>query len=259
MTSKATPERLREVFKYDAATGNLTRDGFLVFNTVGPRGFLCGTFEGKFYTKHRLAWAIHYGVWPVGDIKHINGIRTDNRITNLEEVEPYKTRVRKKNINPLPTYEEMAAEYQYNPDTGRIYNTWKQCFMSVQSTGYLYGSHKGRNLLAHRVAWLLYYGEWPTGEVDHIDHDQMNNRIKNLRDVSSTVNSQNKGLGMSNTSGIVGVSWVKDTARWKAYIGIENRLIVLGTFVNFKDAVAKRRAAEFQYGFHENHGKEVLI
>lgn len=35
---------------------------------------------------HRLAWFLHYGVWPAGSIDHINGIRHDNRLVNLRDV-----------------------------------------------------------------------------------------------------------------------------------------------------------------------------
>ncbi len=35
---------------------------------------------------HRLAWFIAYGFPPVGEIDHINQIKTDNRIANLRDV-----------------------------------------------------------------------------------------------------------------------------------------------------------------------------
>lgn len=34
---------------------------------------------------HRLAWLYVHGRWPIADIDHINGIRDDNRFTNLRE------------------------------------------------------------------------------------------------------------------------------------------------------------------------------
>ena len=36
---------------------------------------------------HRVAWAIHTGAWPINEIDHINGLRHDNRIVNLREIE----------------------------------------------------------------------------------------------------------------------------------------------------------------------------
>ena len=45
-----------------------------------------GHIFGKSLLAHRVAFAIHYGRWPNGDIDHINHIGTDNRICNLREV-----------------------------------------------------------------------------------------------------------------------------------------------------------------------------
>ena len=39
----------------------------------------------KSYLEHRLIWRILKGVWPDGDIDHINCVRNDNRIENLRE------------------------------------------------------------------------------------------------------------------------------------------------------------------------------
>lgn len=37
-----------------------------------------------------------------------------------------------------------------------------------------------RKFYAHRVAWALHYGQWPTQELHHIDNDKANNAIANL-------------------------------------------------------------------------------
>ena len=36
--------------------------------------------------EHRLAWFYFYGEWPKGHLDHVNGIRTDNSISNLRTV-----------------------------------------------------------------------------------------------------------------------------------------------------------------------------
>lgn len=41
---------------------------------------------GRSIRVHRIVWAITHGKYPDGDIDHINGIRSDNRISNLRDV-----------------------------------------------------------------------------------------------------------------------------------------------------------------------------
>lgn len=52
-------------------------------NTGGHIGF---AIDRRMYLAHRLAWLYVHGSWPEGQIDHINGIRTDNRICNLRDV-----------------------------------------------------------------------------------------------------------------------------------------------------------------------------
>lgn len=45
---------------------------------------------------HRLGWRLHYGAWPDGDLDHINGIRDDNRISNLRVADRSENNVNSK-------------------------------------------------------------------------------------------------------------------------------------------------------------------
>jgi hypothetical protein len=63
-----------------------------------------------------------------------------------------------------------------------------------------------RTYMAHRLAWLYCFGEWPVGQIDHIDGDPLNNRLGNLRDVSDKTNKENiKAAKRHNELGILGV------------------------------------------------------
>ena len=89
------------------------------------------------------------------------------------------------------------------------------------SEGYLQTSIDGRLCLVHRVVWAYMHGEWPQGQIDHIDGDRSNNRLLNLRDVSPRVNSQNQRQPQGKTaSGFLGVS--RCGRRWKAVIRSED-------------------------------------
>ena len=51
---------------------------------------------------------------------------------------------------------------------------------SKDAHGYIQINLRGKVLKGHRVAWFLHYGEWPNGQIDHINHDRSDNRIKNM-------------------------------------------------------------------------------
>ena len=57
-----------------------------------------------------------------------------------------------------------------------------------------------------------------------------------------------------NTSGVTGVSWNKAQGDWQARIKVSGRLVHLGRFKKFEDAVQARAKANIDFGFHFNHG-----
>ncbi len=84
-----------QLFGYEPETGRIfwkvprrptISAGDTAGNTDVSSGYTRVTFCGKSIKAHRLAWALHYGEWPKTDIDHINGVRNDNRIANLQQV-----------------------------------------------------------------------------------------------------------------------------------------------------------------------------
>lgn len=169
---------------------------------------------------------------------------------------------------------EILRKLEYNPNTGYLY--WKEVTVETHGdrifnkqfagkiaggkhfkSNYLHIQIMGRKYKAHRVAWFLYYGCWPR-ELDHIDHDRSNNKLKNLREVTSTENSKNRSRRSNNTSEKVGVSFYKPNGRWCAKIqdsGIQKHL---GYFETKEEAIVTRESAEKRLGYHKNHGAESI-
>ena len=91
-----TAERLREILNYDPDTG--------VFTWRVPKGrrvkagavagcdngdeYIRIRIDGRDYRAHRLAWLYVHGCWPSDQLDHINGNRSDNRMSNLREATP---------------------------------------------------------------------------------------------------------------------------------------------------------------------------
>jgi hypothetical protein len=67
-------------------------------------------------------------------------------------------------------------------------------------------------------------------EVDHINHNTLDNRKCNLRVVPKCVNAQNTLISSNNTSGFKGVSFDKSRAAWMASISSNGKQISLGRF-----------------------------
>jgi len=100
---------------------------------------------------------------------------------------------------------------------------------------------------AHRLMWLLVFGEWPATGLDHVNGDFADNRITNLRLASQAENLQNQQVRSSNASGHIGVSWVKKRGKWEAKIVIEYKPKFLGYFDIFEDACAAYVAAKGEH------------
>lgn len=153
---------------------------------------------------------------------------------------------------PLSGHRADMARNKWNGQ-----NAGLPALTAPSGNGYMVGRLLGRACLAHRAAFALYHGRWPTGQIDHIDHDGTNNRQDNLREVSKAENNRNRSKSSRNTSGHTGVHWCKQGRRWMAQIKINGRSTHIGGFYRIEDAVAARGAAEKAHGFHPNHGREV--
>ena len=168
----------------------------------------------------------------------------------------------------MATAERVRELLSYDPSTGEFW--WKvktsNRVKARSVAGYERTNQDGKKYwlirvdgklhYAHRLAWLVTHGEFPPEQIDHIDGNGLNNRLENLRAVSHAENGRNLRKKSNNTSGVSGVSWHKSRQKWAAQIQVNRKHIHLGLFANKDEAIAARRAAEAEYGFHENHGTD---
>ena len=177
-------------YHYDSVTGVVTnRQTGKVYESRSLTGSLTMAVKGRTVPVHRMAWFLYYGEWPAGRLYHKDGDLSNNAITNLElhQDRDIDTKDQRKRAHGMPTYEEIAAYYEYHEEWGVIIR--KRTGKPVESVAtYANGKkipivrHKGRSFAAYKVVWLLVNGVWPRKKIVHLDGDKFNNRINNLEE-----------------------------------------------------------------------------
>lgn len=155
---------------------------------------------------------------------------------------------------PRISYEEANRRFRYNPKTGIL--TYRidvkgGAWMKAGDRAGVFTRKGYRVLLIKRrrypeqdVCWLLHYGEWPKGILDHKDRVKDNNRIRNLRDATRSQNQANRL--MPSTRRFRGVEFRPRTGTWIAKIKKDNIALDLGRF-RTEEAAARaynRKATE---------------
>lgn len=164
------------------------------------------------------------------------------------------------------TYERAHELFNYDPETGIVTRKKTVTYNAVEgdtvgtkvsSNGreYLCTEVKGKLYKIHRIVWLMCNGDWPDGEIDHINHKTTDNRIANLRVVSRAENLKNRTLQKNNTSGINGINWDNKSGKWRARVCNGGKSFHVGFFIDIQEAELAVKAKRAELGFHENHGK----
>jgi len=123
----------------------------------------------------------------------------------------------------------------------------------VGNRGYVLIVVNGKQRMAHRLVWIM-HGKEPVPMLDHIDGDQLNNRIENLRPITVSQNQRNTKLRKDSTSGIKGVSWQKQTNKWIGQVWHQKKLYRTEAFQD-KDqcAAAVKKLRESLHGEFARH------
>lgn len=133
-------------------------------------------------------------------------------------------------------HKQLLEYLYYDQDTGLF--TWLKQKAHITKVGSMAG-HKNKRgyirirfnskfYLAHRLAWFYVYKQFPIKTLDHINRNKEDNRISNLREVSSKENSHNRDSK--------GYSFHKSTNKWLARIKTNHKEVYLGLFTTEEEA-----------------------
>lgn len=162
--------------------------------------------------------------------------------------------VKSNNRLKLPPLERLRSILSYDPVTGDL--TWKVNRRNVTAgskagykrpSGYIYVRIDGRDYPAHRVAFALGHGVIEFGHLDHINGNRSDNRLTNLREVTSQENNRNCRVRSDNTSSYKGVDFRRARGLYRARIKLNCREIHLGYFTSPKEAALAYDAAALKY------------
>lgn len=94
-------------------------------------------------------------------------------------------------------------------------------------------------------------------EVDHINHNTLDNRKSNLRICTHQENLMNQNLNKNNKSGNKGVCYSKSINKYVATIGFKGKTINLGSYSTIDEAISVRKEAELKY-FKQYSNKNLI-
>lgn len=151
-----------------------------------------------------------------------------------------------------------SARFRTHGKTGtKIHNTWRamidRCYRENSQFYYLYGL-RGISVCEKWRDFSGFFedmsGAWADGlTIDRID-SKGNYCLDNCKWSTAGEQAINRGKFKNNTSGRTGVS--KSGEIWVAYISQKGKMIRLGLFKTFEEAVAAREKAEIEYyGFNK--------
>lgn len=155
------------------------------------------------------------------------------------------------------TVKDILEQLNYDPDTGVF--IWRVSKGNIKAGDRAGAAKKGRYVRicvnyrlyrAHRLSWVFMTGNWPSGEIDHVNGDDTDNRWSNLRPCTRRQNVANTRRKSTNTTGLKGVGHhPHHPGRYVARIRWEGKMKHLGVFDDAASAhAAYVKAAKQQFG-----------
>lgn len=149
----------------------------------------------------------------------------------------------------------VRKRLRYDPLSGDL--TWRiapkghprlhGAIAGCAASGYVKIKINGKAYAAHRLAWLLFYGKWPSRRIDHADGNSLNNAIANLRQATAGENCANaaRRRGKRLPKGVRRLP----SGNFQARIGAGKTIRTIGTYSTVDAAAsAYLRSARAEFG-----------
>ena len=222
-----TAERLRQalgycpetgVFRWRMSNGKRAVAGE-VAGGISRNGYVRISIDDTKHYAHRLAWLYAHGVWPKGQIDHINGEKTDNRIENLREATNAQNGQNRRTAR-ADSQSGMIGVYLH-PISGR----WGAEIVKdgqKHSLGYFDTKEAAHAAYLSAKRELHEFGEAAKDADGHLPRREIKGRQLAAKH--------------GTESGMLGVSYVNKSGRWKARINIGGKTRYLGCFDTAEEA-----------------------
>jgi hypothetical protein len=122
------------IFRWKVSTSNRVRVGAIAGHII--HGYRVISVDGKKYRAHHIVWLFSTGAWPIGEVDHIYGKRSDNRFGLLRDV---TGAVNRQNVRIARSHNKSSGVLGVDRLPGgsfraRIQNCGKTIYLGVFST-----------------------------------------------------------------------------------------------------------------------------
>jgi len=133
-------------------------------------------------------------------------------------------------------WKNLVKGSRYNGTTAGVSN----------GKGYLQVRVAGKAIYAHRLVYFICTGGWPKDQIDHINKDNTDNRIKNLRECSRSQNHMNRktkpGRDLPRN-----VYLEPSTNKYRVVLRLNNKPMSFGCYKTVEQAKSVARQAREKY------------